>query len=73
MFIHIVVNNEKEIVGCWSSETDALKQSRSNDGSKITKIKLNTQKVLSESMNKTNKFIDPSLFNSWKHKYNQSR
>ena len=73
MFIHIVVNEEKEIVGCWSSETDALKQSRSNEGSKITKIKLNTHKVLSESLNKTNQFIDPSLFNSWKHKYNQSR
>lgn len=72
MFIHIVVNKEKEIVGCWSSETDALKQSWSNEGSKITKIKLNTQKVLSGSMNKTNQFIDPSLFNSWKHKYNQS-
>ncbi len=66
MYIHIVIKQD-EVIGCWSSETDALKHSKRNSGSKITKMKLNTEKQTIHQTNTTQ--IDPTLFHSWKEKY----
>ena len=66
MYIHIVIKQD-EVIGCWSSETDALNHSKQNSGSRITKIKLNTQKESYHQINNT--YIDPMLFHSWKEKY----
>jgi len=68
MYIHIVIK-DNDIFGCWSSETDAQKQSRQIIGTKITKMKLNTGKNFIHQINNTR--IDPSLFQSWKDKYKQ--
>lgn len=68
MYIHIVIK-QGEVIGCWSSETDALKHSKQNSESRITKMKLNTQKESYHQINNTR--IDPSLFQSWKDKYKQ--
>ena len=59
MYIHIVINKDKEVFGCWSSETDALKQSQKLIDSKIIKMKLNSERC-------SNNIIDPSLFDNWK-------
>jgi len=69
MYIHLVVKHG-EVIGCWSSETDALKHSRKIIGSKITKMKLNTEKQTIHQTNNTQ--IDPTLFHSWKEKYRKS-
>ena len=68
MYIHIVIK-DNDVFGCWSSETDALKQSKKITDSKIIKMKLNTEKLSDNKINNTR--IDPMLFHSWKEKYNQ--
>jgi hypothetical protein len=67
MFIFIVKKSLGEVVGCWSSFTDAESQLKSLKGGEIEKIRLNSVKKTEQIKQDNGKVINDILGGKWFH------